>query len=286
MSEELSLYDVLYKLDYTKINRCEAMDPILESKIEDVDTVLSLGYHLNNTALVDRLPKTKIKINQIVQKAIEDNLFLDSYRLGGMRSWLNSKIHNALARKYLKDKSWDIKWIIKSVEHLDNDVLLDLFDDIFTSYTKRKSRYDIERLELVFKNLKNDVEKCAEKLTQGTPALSACLLSRNDIQEKHIIKGLKSLSKLSRQRATEVKIDFNMLKNLGPKSRLDAIKQLLGMNLGYLDPNRVIPFKEMPTKEDIETFLFPCSLKYNEEVSRIIERYENIIAKENNNAKS
>lgn len=56
----------------------------------------------------------------------------------------------------------------------------------------------------------------------------------------------------------------------------------------YLDPSyyenkmrelarQYMPFKKMPSKQDIDKFLFPCSLKYNEEVKTLVERYDDII---------
>ena len=106
-----------------------------------------------------------------------------------------------------------------------------------------------------------------------------CLLARNDLPEEYVIMGLKSISKLSRQRNVALEIDLDALKNLGPKSRLEAMKQLLGLVYSYnrIKPTK-LPFKNTPNREDIEKFLFPCVLKYNEEVSLIIKRYEELVA--------
>ena len=68
-----------------------------------------------------------------------------------------------------------------------------------------------------------------------------------------------------------------MLKHLGPKSRLDAMKQLLGMLGYYYSSNKYQhPFKTLPERSDVLEFLFPCSLKYNDQVKELVKRYDEL----------
>ena len=183
---------------------------------------------------------------------------------------------------------------------------------------KRKKAEFIHEIERIFDGLaKDNLKSGCDLLFKATPALSATLLRRNDIEEKYTIKGLKSISKLSKQRNLNIKIDFNMLSNLGPKGRLDAMKQLLGMFDGYYkykvkqeeyyknNPNAHrysygswreeqlkrksksfgLPFTEIPKKEDVESFLFPCSIKYNDQVIAMMARFNELVEEEEENGK-
>lgn len=125
--------------------------------------------------------------------------------------------------------------------------------------------------------------------------------------EKYVPKALKALGKLTGQRKIDAKIDFSTLQQLGPRERLNTMQQLLGTfdgcyrlmlyykkNAGnntndyyyrqYKERyersgiNNGLPFKELPSKEEIEQFLFPCSLKFNKEVSDLMARYNELIA--------
>jgi hypothetical protein len=115
-----------------------------------------------------------------------------------------------------------------------------------------------------------------EALSSGTPAVSAILLSRNGIPEDFTIKGLKAISKLSKQKNINIKISFDMLKHLGPRSRLDAMKHLLGIITNCNSKQRELPFTKLPMREDVEFFLFPCSIKYNSEVVELVEHFSNL----------
>ena len=44
----------------------------------------------------------------------------------------------------------------------------------------------------------------------------------------------------------------------------------------YEELKNKVPFKKTPTKEEVEQFLFPCSIKYNDEVIELIKRFEEI----------
>jgi len=153
-----------------------------------------------------------------------------------------------------------------------------VLEKLIKLYKKKKSKSRIEDIYDMFQNIDvQNLSKACELMAKSTPAVTAGLLNREDVPEKYIIKGLKALSKLSKQRDIKVKIDFKTLEHLGPKSRLDAMKQLMGiMNSWYRLKQTELPFKENPTKESIEKFLFPCSFKYNEEVSKLLKRFDEI----------
>ena len=61
---------------------------------------------------------------------------------------------------------------------------------------------------------------------------------------------------------------------MGPKSRLNAFKQLLNLSKYYSFNKDEIPFRVIPTTDEVRKLLFPCSIKHNEEVAAIVAKYE------------
>ena len=142
-----------------------------------------------------------------------------------------------------------------------------------------------------------------ELIASSTPLMQSVFLKRGDLEERYLLKGIKALSKLSTQKDIDAKIDFKLLEKLQPIGRLRAMKQLLGMYDGYFKvmqfykkrysmdnfyTNRAkeryeqngkheLPFKEIPTRDEIGRFLFPCLVKYNEQVTQLMEKYDEMI---------
>ena len=283
MEQEISIWDLLYSLDPTKRNRCEAIDPLLAERIDSVDTLGLTGYYLNYDGLIEILVKTKSKINEVIQKDVQDlEQSITGYQLKQFDKWLDTFTRKLLVELWIKnDKSWDISWISKLALDLNNEIQIKVFGKLIESYNKRKSRYRVRDVENIFKVVNKDsLDTCCKSLAESSPALTACLLSRPDIQEEYVILGLKALSKLSKQRELPVEVDFFALKTLGPRSRLDAMKQLLGISQTYNKYRKdELPFKIIPTKEEVEEFLFSCAIKYNDEVSSVVKRYEELVNK-------
>jgi len=303
--ESAELYELAYDLDPYNADKCLAVDPYLANKIEDIDDLSSIYYYLCYGTVQKNLPATRDKVNEIflqeLSKKKEDGFDWNTFRR--FYEWLGVEIKQQLAEKWINDNeaSAQTVWMINTVEHT-SEMGVKILEKLVKIYKKRKSKQNIRLIETIFINLKSEFVKEASKiLSNSTPAVVASLLRRTDIDEKHTLKGLKALSKLSKQRDVEIKIDFDMLKHLGPKGRLDAMKQLMGMfdkyykwNQKYLNAtasgssyyyNRRqpkekefnLPFKEIPNKDDVELFLFPCSLKYNDEVVAMMKRYNELV---------
>lgn len=284
--DETTIYDLVYKLDHKKINRCEAMDPILAKKITNLDKLNGLAYYINKKDLVPLFPQTKKKINEIIIEEINSN-HIDFWNVRNIEKWLDSSLHNNFAKRYIENDGWEISWVVDNIQHIDDDLRIQVLSKLVDKYkNSKKNVYKINHIDRIFKKLeiKNNIETASKLLSESTPALQACLLSRSDLGEEYTMKGLKSISKLSRQRNIAVKIDFEALKNLGPRSRLDAMKQLLGISNGYYSGNKNIPFQVIPSKDDVASFLFPCSIKYNEEVSKVLKIFEELTKNQNNNS--
>ena len=129
----------------------------------------------------------------------------------------------------------------------------------------------------MFQKVNDDnLDEACELLANSTPAIIACILNRDGISEKYVVMGLKALSKLTKQRNIMVKLDFNALEHLSPKGRLEAMRHLMGIINKWGSRPKELPFKTMPTKYDIERILFPCSMKYNEEVTNLLKRFDEI----------
>jgi len=280
MDQELTFWDLVYNIDATKKSRCKVIDPLLAQKLNTIDDLIPAGYYLNVAGLPELMPETKVKINDIIKKIITPEKSIPTYQLRSFTKWLDYSARQAIVDVWINtSKSLDPGWIVDQAILIDGNRQLKVLEKLVSMYGERKSKYRVNNVEAIFKALEKDyvVDGC-KLLTKSSPALSACLLSRQDIQEEYVILGLKSLSKLSRQRKP-MEVDFFALKSLGPRSRLDAMKQLLGLTQLYGVYLEVLPFKVIPTKEEIEEFLFPCSIKYNDEVSSVMKRYEELVKK-------
>lgn len=281
---DITVWDLLSNLDPTKKNRCEAIDVLLAEKLDDVDTLGYTGYYLNYDGITETMVNTKKRINEIIQKCVQDpDQNISTYQLRNFDRWLNAETCSIIVKAWSENESkWDLSWISQyAIKTDDSEILIKVLEKLISNYNSKKSKYKVRDVESVFKAIsKNNMDRCCKLLAESSPAVSACLLSRPDVGEEYIILGLKALSKLSKQRDVPVEIDFFALKTLGPRSRLDAMKQLLGLAQAYRRNKREsLPFKVIPTKEEMEEFLFPCCIKYNDEVSSIIQRYVELVNK-------
>ena len=305
--ETAELWELTYELSPFNVESCLKIDPYLADRIECLKDLLQVFYYLCYGKIQNNLPETKKKVNQLFREELK-NEDVNWYNFKRFRDWFDDDIKCELVKTWLGDDKHNAQssWVVDTFtvgELRDGDMGLKVIDKLTKLYKKNKSRKNVTLIENLFKSLDSRfVNDACEIVSKSTPAVAASLLRRTDISEKYTIKGLKALSKLSKQRNVDIKIDFDMLKHLGPKGRLDAMKQLMGMfdkyfkwqqeNLPnaatYYDkyyynrrkPKEVtyeLPFKKMPEREDIEIFLFPCSLKYNSEVVAMMKRYNDIV---------
>jgi hypothetical protein len=303
---EASLWDLAYTLDPTDSDLCSKIDPHLAGKLDNLNRLSEIYYYLCYGDMHLLLPLTKKRINQLLLKELNDLKNVQWGQFKNFITWLSDDIKKVLAKEWLNndDIVLDDSWMADSVS-TDTDTNLQVLSKLVRTYKKRKSSQSIKIMEKVFLNFESDsVEKACEIISKSTPAVMASMLKRTDIPEKYTIKGLKALSKLSKQRDVNIEVDFEMLKHLGPKGRLDAMKQLMGMfdkyyqfkqqnknvstrGYGYNWKERRLkrnakeysmPFKEVPSRDEIERFLFPCSIKYNDEVVSMIERFDEFIS--------
>lgn len=303
-----SLWDLAFELDPSDQVKCKEIDDYLHLAIKNIDNLKEIFFHLCYGEMHLLLPKTLNKVNELLRLELEkENVEWSLF--SNFNIWLNDATKQKLTTIWLnsEDTSFNTDWLTDTIFENEN-ISIEVLKKLINLYKSSKTQTNINMVEKAFMFLnKNDLKDGCVAMAKGTPAVSVFLLKRDDVEEKYTITGLKSLSKLSKQRNLDIKIDFNTLKHLGPKGRLDAMKQLMGMfdkyykfkkekqnNNSYyygwkekqLKKNSKeysLPFKEVPNKEDIETFLFPCSIKYNEEVVNMIERFKELINQEGEN---
>jgi len=305
--KDSNIYDLAYELDPTDAALCGKIDPYLSKKLETLDELFDVYYYLCYGNMHDHLVKTKAKINELFNTYLNDNEDnLEWWKFKNFSDWLDGTVSERLVTKWLDSDSTDndSAWIANNIPD-NSDLSLKALNKIVNIYKKNRSIDHVKTIEKIFANTTGEyISGACEIVSKATPAVAACLLSRDDIADAYTLKGLKALSKLSKQRKIDIKVEFGMLKNLGPKSRLDAMKQLLGMldkyylynkrleknksshSYGYSYRNRNLkevkysnPFKTIPTRSEVETFLFPCSLKYNEQVVDLVKKFDDLITK-------
>jgi hypothetical protein len=288
------------------------VDPDIANEIGSIDRLACVSYYLSAyDRYIKELPKTKIKINEVCLTHLQTEK-IEWFLLRRFYSWFETETRLAILNKWLVDDTAtdtsDFGVFVGDQEIMaSNPRSVEILKKLVNMYNGHKSQRSVKIIENFFKLINKDYldEACAV-ISEATPAVAASLLTRGDVKDEYMLGGLKAISKLSRQRNIDVKIDIKLLENLGPKSRLDAMYQLLGMLDAYVkyqtqmeasrknNPNSytgysyyeqklkarskeyTLPFKEIPSKEEIEKFLFPCALKYNSEVSELVERYDKL----------
>jgi len=274
--ENMELWEIFVVLYETN---CEEIDPYLAKKLNSTDDIFSHYYNFAYLHVADKMPLTVDKVSEILRSAIGKEE-IDWWRLEFIGHWADSKLAETLLNHWVSDERESFltpRWVYKRITG-DNKLCMPVLEKLIKLYRKKKSKSRVEDIYDMFQGVDSkNLPKACELLAKSTPAVTAGLLNRADTPEKYIIAGLKALSKLSKQRDIKVKIDFKTLEHLGPKSRLDAMKQLMGiMSNWYRMKQTELPFIENPTKESVEKFLFPCSFKYNEEVSKLLKRFDEI----------
>jgi len=293
-----SLYSASEK-DYLEI------DPFIETKINDNGDLNAISSGLRHVTNINCMPLTMSKIDKIV------NLVYDSAEtindLSEMCRWISEKTKQRIVSQWLDGTQSSYysfpRPVVLSAYESYKEKQNDIMSKLIIMYRNGKRHYVYNVIaELFTKVCPENLEKCCEIISSATPLIKTIFLKRGDLLEKYIVMGVKSLSKISSQKNIDIKLDFNILSKLGPSSRLKAMKQLLGMfdryyiNMIYYQTiyhdqymaekwkkkfetcgKTNIPFKNIPTKEEVAQFLFPCSIKYNDEVSKLVAKYEYLL---------
>ena len=309
--KEASIWHLMYKIRYGRDEEKQTIDPYLANKITYIGSLYSAGLAyagdiVYNAAL---LPLTVRQIKQV----IFDDIAQDKYDWKILKAYIalvDNNIIKIFAEAWLKDgkEFYDFdgpEWFINIIQHHNIVDRCTLLTKMLSEYKNSKTQKNIKIINKIFSECpKEEIIASADIINNSTNAVRALLLTRAEmLPESYVIAGLKAMSNLTRQRAIDFKIKFSSLECLGPRGRLDAMKQLLGALDEYFifmqndyDPNSQyswwqdrkkyklkrkskafnIPFETMPTREEVEKFLFPCALKYNDEVVLVMKRYDEI----------
>lgn len=278
--ESMELWQLFHYLDETS---GPSLDKHIANRINDIDELFDNYYlFVRVPYLTPLLPLTLGKVNLLIIDLIENpppNIEWWKVSTLAQWNWLNKEAKDKLLEIWFENDEVDF-----SMESLYGNITSDskyyirVLEKLIKSYKIQKSRERADYINSVFMNAgKEHLQTACELLEKSTPAVTVCLLNRKDIPDEFIIKGLKALSKLSKQRNINIKVDFQSLEQLGPKMRLDAMKHLMGiMDKWNRSSQASLPFKTTPTRAMVEEFLFPCSFKYNDQVAELLKRYDEI----------
>lgn len=310
---------LIYKIDHNNPKLLIEIDKHLAEKINSMQDVYPIYNLLVRTSRGIYMPNVQNKISDVFMESIKKgNLTIDA--IVRYCSWLNSKTQYKVLNIWLDEKNVSYEYItncwMTNFETSNDEVKLKVLSKLIEIYKEYKSRKNMNLIEKIFNGFdEENVEGACKILANSSSSVASLLLQRSDIPNEFIIKGLRALSKVSQPREIKGKFDLENLKYLGPKARLKVMKHLMGINCPYYqfkkerkeNPNdryylsadrthrlqrralRVsFPFKEIPKREDLELFLFPCTMHYNEDVIEILERFDTLknkqISKEKANA--
>lgn len=272
MSDALS---IAFDLDVRHPDECVKLDESLAHSIESIEDIKDIYFYLRCGELYNIMPATKKKINNILEKEISGNI--DWNLFNRIQYWLDNNIMTHLLDVWLHSTEVNpaSTWIVRNIptNHKEIVTILERFVQIYKS---KRTQSNVEIIESIFLNIPSEkLKQACEVVKKATPAIASILLTR-EVEDEYTLAGLKAISKLSKQKNIDIKIDFDMLKHLGPRARLDAMKQLTGIMNKWGRHHKNLPFKQVPEKEDVELFLFPCSVKYNQEVIELVEHFCNL----------
>jgi hypothetical protein len=275
---DANVFDLAYRLDPSSAEVCQQLDPLLAAKLHSMDELKTVYFHLCYGNTYQSLVETRKRVDAILNDYVNAESNLDWKFLHKFQRWMGEGLRTKLVKKWLTDEevSVDSVWVGVSIppDHPECVKALDRYVGMYKLERTQENLGLIEELFLVIKAEK--LAEACETLSSGTPAVASILLSRSDVPEDFTVKGLKAISKLSKQKNINIKISFDMLKHLGPRSRLDAMKHLLGIITNCNSKQRELPFHTIPNREDVEFFLFPCSIKYNTEVVELVEHFSKL----------
>ncbi|MFA5024263.1 MAG: hypothetical protein WC523_04865 [Patescibacteria group bacterium] len=286
---------------------------VLLCTINDIDSV---AYQINY-GNVSLFPKTKEKINSLILNelsAADGKKSISKYVL--VLKWLDEPLKYSIADAWLTSCESNyfgskVKELVSFVFDKQASYRVKIIAKLVSMYKGTKNPELTECVYSFFSKMDDEnLKQCCGIINSSTPLMKVALLQRSDVSDRYILSGLKALSKLQSQKKLPIKIDFKLLEKLQPNGRLKAMQQLLGMfDRYYISmkhyekwyPNQYrhgqakdnfknygiqeLPFKEIPSKEDMDKFLFPCSLKFNDKVSALMGKYELFLESINNKLK-
>lgn len=272
MSDALS---IAFDLDVRDKDLCVSLDNKLAHSLTSVDDIKDIYFYLRCGDLYRIMPSTKQKINSLLEKELSNEVDWDLFNR--VQYWLDDNIRTYLLDLWLHGSELKATstWIVRNIPttHKEIVTILSRFVDIYKS---KRTQANLETIESIFSNIPSEkLKEACEVVKKATPAIASILLTR-EVEDEYTLAGLKAVSKLSKQKNINIKIDFDMLKHLGPRARLDAMKQLTGIMSKWGRTHKNLPFKSIPEKKDVELFLFPCSIKYNQEVIELVEHFCNL----------
>lgn len=265
-----NLWEIVSRINPKDRESCLSLDGELAKHLNSIEDIYSIFYYIPHNRSSELFANTVSKINSIISNHLDNNEEkIQWYRLRGLSNYFDETTKNKIITRWLEDPDdYAVDYINEIIPS--NDIILTYLEKLLVLYKKRKSGRNVYIIEQAFKRVPaNLLEKACGILYSSTPAVASCLLTRNDINDDYTLKGLKSIAKLKAKHTVQKTIKLEMLKNLGPRSRLDAVKHLL-----YEMLQGSTPIDPIPTKEELQEFLFPCVLKYNDEVIRAIQEFE------------
>jgi len=267
-----SLWEIVCKINPGDRESCQAIDGDLAEKIESMEDIYSIYYYIPYQRSPDLFKKTSAKIDYLAIKYLENTENqINWYKLKSIAQFFSNTTKEKMVERWLQAPDQNSARYISELIPEDKEIVLTFLEKAIDVYKTKKSYENLAIVGETFRKITPTLlQKACAVLSTSTPAITACLLSRNDIAEDFTLNGLRSLSKLKARHSVQKTIKLEIFKNLGPRGRLDAISHLtyemLNNNFVLLDP--------MPTKDELQVFLFPCVLKYNDEVVRVIQEYE------------
>lgn len=264
---------------------CDSVDALVKNKIEssaqDLLNIPSYWFSEN----LNFLPLTK----KAIEKMLNNNFDLiktkeTSYQQH-MAMFFNDETKDLLLGHHINNNYIHIG-IVKSLISPESKYLTKIFDYFIDRY-KRGDRYIREYIKFIFTVAPADGEvfdNMCERLSKLTPNIKSILLTRNDIKEEYVLCGLKALAKLKGHKSIDASISLDLLKKLGPKSRLNAFEQIIGYKQNrywYCSYDTKMLINPIPTKEEVAELLFPCLIINFERVNGVIKFYENLLAQKN-----
>ena len=269
-----SLWDIVSRINPKDRDVCLKLDNELAERLSSIDDIYSIYYYIPHQYSNDLFKETSCKINSIITEHLDNTKeSIQWYRLRSLSQYFDKDTKEKVIKRWISEpEEYAIEYIFDIVPN-DSEIVIAFLNKAVACYKKRKAWRNLNIIGETFKKVSSSLlEDACKILSSSTPAVAACLLSRSDINDDYTLKGLKSISKLKARHSVQKVIKLEMLRSLGPRGRLDAINHLL-----HEIAQGSVPLDPMPTKEELQEFLFPCAFKYNDEVVRAIQGYEYVL---------
>ncbi len=265
---KMEFYKLCNSLDTENLYECYKFDASIAKNLSDIDKLLEMYWHFSRKGLSGVLIDTRIRINELLNENFKTKNLIRWWVVYSLLDWLELEAKENIIGLWLNGQysKLPLEWIHNLIEY--GETNLSSLSKIIESYKKSKNQTKAALIEKIFKKISNkDLIKACEMLKKQSPAISASLLCR-EVSPQYTLIGLKSLSKLSKFKKIHTKIDFQLLNELKPDSRLDALNHLT---------TNPLPFKMIPKRTEMEKLMFSTSFKQFKKVSAILSRFDKII---------